>query len=132
MCISKFSGVGCQFALNYRGLSLLNCLDLFTGEMSLCLMSYGLVISILYCLVLYVYIYIAPLSVHTNQKRFQCERPRKKRAAVLRERKKALGSPVTKVDRVEGGSWFQIAGPMIAKARVMLISPTTSAALAPC
>src|SRR6218665_648733 len=30
-------------------------------------------------LVLYPYIYIALLAVHTNQKRFQCERPREKR-----------------------------------------------------
>jgi len=45
------------------------------------------------------YIYIALLSVHTNQKRFQCERPREKRA-VLRGRKEALGSsPINKVDR---------------------------------
>jgi len=42
--------------------------------------------------------------VHPNQKRFQCERPREKRA-VLRERKEALGSTVNKVDRVEGRSW---------------------------
>src|SRR6218665_534403 len=71
----------------------------------------------LYCIVLYLYIYIVLLAVHTNQKRFQCERPREKRA-VLRERKEALGSPVNKVDRVEGRSWFQSEGPMIAKARV--------------
>ena len=64
-------------------------------------------------IVLYLYIYIALLAVHTNQKRFQCERPREKR-----ERKEALGSPVNKVDRVEGRSWFQSEGPMIAKARV--------------
>ena len=44
-------------------------------------------------IVLYLYIYIALLAVHTNQKRFQCERPREKRA-VLRKRKEALGSPV--------------------------------------
>jgi len=31
------------------------------------------------CIVLYLYIYIALLTVHTNQKRFQCERPREKR-----------------------------------------------------
>src|SRR6218665_2717289 len=70
--------------------------------------------SKLYCIVLYLYIYIALVAVHTNQKRFQCERPREKRA-VLRERKEALGSPVNKVDRVEGRSWFQSEGPMIAK-----------------
>jgi len=58
-----------------------------------------------YCIVLYLYIYIAPLAVHTNQKRFQCQRPREK-TAVLREQKEALGSPVNKVDRVEG-SWVQ-------------------------
>src|SRR6218665_1639720 len=72
---------------------------------------------LLYCIVLYIYIYIALLAVHTNQKCLQCERPREKRA-VLRERKEALGSPVNKVDRVEGRSWFQSEGPMIAKARV--------------
>src|SRR6218665_3507004 len=49
------------------------------------------------CIVLYLYIYIYLLPVHTNQKRFQCERPREKRA-VLRERKEALGTPVNKVD----------------------------------
>ena|SRR6218665_1960808 len=47
----------------------------------------------IHCIVLYLYIYIAFLAVYTNQKRFQCERPREKRA-VLRERKEALGSPV--------------------------------------
>src|SRR6218665_151269 len=72
---------------------------------------------VLYCIVLYLYICIALLAVHTNQKRFQCERSRKKRA-VLRERKEALGSPVNKVDRVEGRSWFQSEELMIAKARV--------------
>ena len=55
----------------------------------------------LYCIILYLYIYIALLAVHTDQKRLQCERPREKRA-VWRERKEALGSPVNKVDRVEG------------------------------
>ena len=55
---------------------------------------------------MYLYIYMAPLEVHTNQKRFQCERPRQKRAA-LEEQKEALGSPANKVDCVKGGSWFQ-------------------------
>src|SRR6218665_1964802 len=36
----------------------------------------------LYCIVLCLYIYIALLAVHTNQKRFQCERPREKRAVL--------------------------------------------------
>jgi len=49
---------------------------------------------------LYLYIYIALLAEHTNQKCFQCERPREKRA-VLREQKEALGSPVNKVDHVD-------------------------------
>jgi len=53
-------------------------------------------------IVLYLYIYIALLAMHTNQKRVQCERPR----AVLRERKEAVGSPANKVDRVEGRSWL--------------------------
>src|SRR6218665_2006137 len=35
---------------------------------------------VLYCIILYLYIYIARLAVHTNQKRFQCKRPREKRA----------------------------------------------------
>ena len=69
------------------------------------------------CIVLYLYIYIALLTVHTNQKRFQCERSREKRA-VLRERKEALGSPVNKLDLIEGRNWFQSEGPMIAKACV--------------
>jgi len=68
-------------------------------------------------IVLYFYIYVVLLAVHANQKRFQCEIPRQKRA-VLRERKEALGLLVNKVDRVEGRSWFQSEGPMIAKARV--------------
>jgi len=33
-------------------------------------------------IVLYLYIYIVLLAVHTNQKRFQCERPREKRAVL--------------------------------------------------
>src|SRR6218665_769180 len=64
-------------------------------------------------IVLYLYIYKALLAVHTNQ----CGRPREKRA-ILRERKEALGSPANEVDCVEGRSWFQNKGPMIAKARV--------------
>jgi len=52
---------------------------------------------------LYLYLYLALLAVHTNQKCFQCERPKEERA-VLRERKEALGSPFNKVDRVEGRS----------------------------
>src|SRR6218665_1538686 len=32
-----------------------------------------------YCIVFNLYIYIAPLALHTNQKWFQCERPREKR-----------------------------------------------------
>src|SRR6218665_2875470 len=66
------------------------------------LISYCLA-TLLYCIILHLYIYIVLLEVHTNQKCFQCERPREKRA-VLRERKEALGSPVNKVDHVEGGS----------------------------
>src|SRR6218665_3777987 len=58
-----------------------------------------------YCIVLYLYIYLALHAVLTNQKRFQCKRPREKRA-ILRERKEALGSPVSKVDRVKGRSWL--------------------------
>src|SRR6218665_2437234 len=38
---------------------------------------------LLHCIVLYLYIYIALLAVHTNQKRFQCERPREKRAVIM-------------------------------------------------
>ena len=60
--------------------------------------------AVLYCIYTF-------LPVHANQKRFQCERPGEKKA-VLRERKDALGTPVNKVDRVEGRSWFQSAGPM--------------------
>src|SRR6218665_1904064 len=62
------------------------------------------------CIVLYLYIYIALLAVHTNQKRFQHERPREMRA-VWRERREALGSPVNKMNHVEGKSWFQSEGP---------------------
>ena len=78
------------------------------------------VIILLYCIALYLYIYMALLAVLTNQKRFQCERPREKRA-VLRERKEATGSPVNEVDRIEGRRWFQSEGPMIAKACVMIL-----------
>ena len=60
-------------------------------------------------IVLYLYIYIALLAVHTNQKLFQHERPREE-IAVFREWKEALGSPVNKVDHVEGRSWFQSTG----------------------
>ena len=84
------------------------------GIYNLCNDSYEVMYCILYCIVLYLYIYIALLAVHTNQERFQSERSKEKRA-VLRERKEALGSPVNKVDRVEGRSWFQSKGPMIAK-----------------
>src|SRR6218665_974519 len=59
-----------------------------------------IIYSCIVCIVLYLYIYIAPLAEHTNQKlisyvvslAFQCERPREKRA-VLRKRKETLGLP---------------------------------------
>src|SRR6218665_2155877 len=73
--------------------------------------------AVVYCIVLCLYIYIVLLAMHTSQMRFQYERRREKRA-VLRERKKALGSPVNKVDRVEGRGWIQSDVPMIEKARV--------------
>src|SRR5688572_9534278 len=76
---------------------------------------------VLYCIVLYLSIYIAPLAVHTNQRRSQCERHREKKE-VFRQRKEALGPPVNKQERVKGGSWFQSAGPMKAKARVLAIA----------
>jgi len=60
-------------------------------------------ISVLYCIIFYLNIYIALLTGHNNQKRFQGKILRERRA-VLRERKEALGSPVNKVNRVEGGS----------------------------
>jgi len=47
--------------------------------------------------------------VHTNQKRFQCERPREKRA-VLRERKEALGSPVNNLAVLESEALLSTAG----------------------
>ena len=84
-----------------------------------CIVLYCIVLYciVLYCIVLYLYIYIVLFAVRTNKKRFQCERPREKRA-VLREQREAPGSPIiNKVDRVEGGSWFQSAGQTIAKAR---------------
>src|ERR1043165_5899834 len=75
----------------------------------------------LYCIVLYLSIYIAPLAVHTNQRRSQCERPREKKE-VFRQRKEALGPPFNKQERVKGGSWFHSAGPMKAKAHVLAIA----------
>src|SRR6218665_2171298 len=71
------------------------------------------IMTLLYCLVS-IHFYSASFSA-TNQKRFQCERPSEKRA-VLRERKETLGSPVNKMDCIEGRSLFQSRGPMIAKA----------------
>ena len=56
--------------------------------------------------VLYLYIYIALIECRLHQSEAlpgQGETHREKRA-VLKERKEALGSPVSKVDRVEGGS----------------------------
>src|SRR6218665_1795669 len=89
----------------YSGLSIYrhNPTGLYSGQMAKT--SYGEILRVErfngYCRVVYLYIYIALHAVHTNQKHFQCKRPREKRA-VLRERKEALGSPVSKVDRVEG------------------------------
>jgi len=37
---------------------------------------------LVFCIVLYLCIYIALLAVHTNQRRFQCERPSEKRAVL--------------------------------------------------
>src|SRR6218665_2423433 len=38
---------------------------------------------VLSCIVLYLYAYIALLTVNTNKKRVQCERPREKRAVLV-------------------------------------------------
>ena len=86
-----------------------------------CLMSSSLIFCILYCIVLYLYIYIALLAVHANQKRFQRETQRDESRLKRTKRGRLLGSPVNKVDRVEGESWFQGSGPMIAKARELSV-----------
>ena len=44
-----------------------------------------------YCIALYLYIYIALLALHASRRRFHCKRPREKKA-VFRERLDALGS----------------------------------------
>jgi len=64
----------------------------------------------LYCIVS-IHLYSASFSAHQSE---ALPVPREKSAA-LRERKEALGTPVNEVDRVEGRSWFQSEGPMIAK-----------------
>ena len=61
--------------------------------------------STTYCIVLYLYIYIALLAEHTNQKRFQCERPREKRA-VLRERKRHMAHQLIKWIVLNSGAIF--------------------------
>src|SRR6218665_134073 len=50
-----------------------------------------------YCIVLYLYIYRALLAVHTNQKRFQCERPREKRAVGVTQN--ATAQDCSRIDR---------------------------------
>src|SRR6218665_3475692 len=81
----------------YSGLSICrhNPTGLYSGQMAKT--SYGEILRVEsfngYCMVVYLYIYIALHAVHINQKRFQCKRPREK-IAVLRERKEVLGSPV--------------------------------------
>jgi len=72
----------------YSGLAIYrhNPTGLYSGQMAKT--SYGEILRVErfngYCMVVYLYIYIALHAVHTNQKRFQCKRPREKRA-VLRE-----------------------------------------------
>ena len=90
----------------------------FYGCMHVCISSHNTGHSHrVHCIVLYLSIYKVLLAVHTNQKRFLCERPIEKKA-VFREREEALDSSVNKEERVEGGSWIQSAGPIIEKARV--------------
>src|SRR6218665_3536946 len=72
-------------------------------DMHVYMCVYVYVCIVLHCIVLYLYISIAPIAVHINQKRFQCKRHREKRV-VLRERKEVLGSPVNKAYHVEEGS----------------------------
>ena len=62
----------------------------------------------MYCIYT-VYIYIALLAVHTNQKLFQCERPREKRA-VLIERKRHLANQLIKWIVSEEGVGFKAKG----------------------
>src|SRR6218665_1508235 len=46
-------------------------------------------------------IHLYSTAVHTNQKRFQCERPREKRTVLIERKEALLTSPVNKVDCVD-------------------------------
>src|SRR5688572_8356431 len=73
------------------------------------------------CIVLYLNLYSASRSAPQSEA-LQYERPREKTEA-FRQRKEALGPPpVNKQERVKGGSWFNSAGPMKAKVRVLAIA----------
>jgi len=56
-----------------------------------------------YCIVS-IHLYSASYSAHESE--VLPVQKTQREGAVLRERKEALGSPVSKVDRVEGRSWF--------------------------
>ena len=75
-------------------------------------------LTLLYFILLYCIVSIHLHSASCSAQQSEALPVRETQRAVLRERKEALGSPVNKVDRVEGRSWFQSEGPMIAKARV--------------
>src|SRR6218665_3944621 len=70
----------------YRGLSIYrhNPTGLYSGQMAKT--AYGEILRVErfngYCMVVYLYIYIALHAVHTNRKLFQCKRPREKRAVL--------------------------------------------------
>ena len=63
-----------------------------------------------------IHLYSAVCSAHHSEALPVKETQREESS--LERKKLALGSPVNKVDRVEGRNWFQSKGPMIGKARV--------------
>jgi len=69
-----------------------------------------------YCIYIYIHLYSASCSAHQSEalpvRETQIEE------SSLERTKEALGSPDNKVVRVEGRSWFQGEGQMIAKARI--------------
>ena len=68
-----------------------------------CIVLYCIV---LYCIVLSLYTYIAFLAVHTNQKRFQCERPREESS--LKRTKRDTWLPVNNEELVNAGCWHYV------------------------
>jgi hypothetical protein len=86
--------------------------------------------SLKYCIVLYLCIYIAPLVLHTNHRCSQCERAREKTVVLRQVKMRHLTHQLINMKEcIEKGSWFHSCRPNVCS--FVSIGPSLWNALSP-